>query len=320
MEESLKYFLKSKKLIDFAENLIRNGIKQAYLFSSDDKEKKYAFCKILSLVLCCKNKNLCLNCDACKKILNGNSVDLFVYPKNDAIVVEDIKEIVDSSLILPLENDYKIYILNDFDGANIASQNKFLKTLEEPPKNVVFLLNATKSDMVFDTIKSRCEKIFIPNFNEEELQNLIEQNNVEFNINCFENCDFEFGIYLSLLNSDFSQIFDFCLNMLKNMKSSSDILTYSSQILKFKNLENFFKAMLKIFRDLQRSKIDEYMIENESKKEEILILSNDFSKKAIDEVIKNLILANKELNFNTNVSLVVDCLLISVLEEKHKWN
>lgn len=320
MEESLNYFLKSEELINFAENIVRRGLKQAYLFSSADKEKNYAFCKILSMLVSCKNKNLCLQCDACQKILNNNSVDLFVYPKNNAIMVDDIKEIVDSSLILPLENEFKIYILNDFDSANIASQNKFLKTLEEPPRNVIFLLNTTKSDMVLDTIKSRCEKIVIPSFDENELKDLLEKNNIEQKSVILENCNNEFGQYVELLNKNFDETFEFCLNMLKNMKSSSDILTYSCQILKFKDLENFFIAMLKIFKDLQRSKIDENMIENKTKKAEILQISQDFSKKALDEIIKNLILANKELNFNTTVSLVIDCLLIDVLEEKHKWN
>ncbi len=126
--ENLKYFLKSKTLVEFLTKIRNNGIKQAYLFSSLDKDKNYASCIILSLILNCKN-NLCLNCPSCTKIINDNSVDLLVYPKSKTILVDDIEEIIETCNILPLENDYKIYILNNFDEANITSQNKFLKTL-----------------------------------------------------------------------------------------------------------------------------------------------------------------------------------------------
>lgn len=320
MEENLNYFFKSKKLFDFAKKIVDGGLKQAYLFSSSDKDKNFAFCKMLSLILCCKNKNMCLECDSCKKILSNNCVDFFVYPRDKAIVVDDIKEIIDSCYILPLENDYKIYVLNNFDEANIASQNKFLKTLEEPPQKVIFLLTTTKIDMVLDTIKSRCEKIALPKFEEDEFKELLEELNIEFSQSAFENCDNELGTYLMLLDSNFEETFDFCLNMLRNMKNSSEILNYDYKVLKIKNLENFFKAMLSILIDVNISKFDVKKIKNKSKQKEIELLSDDFGKKTLDEIIKNLINANKELSFNTNLNLVIDCVLIDILEEKHKWN
>lgn len=320
MENSVNYFLKSKKLIEFAKDIAKNGLKQAYLFSSNDKFKNFAFCKILGLVLSCKNQNMCLSCSSCQKILDDNCLDFIVYPKEKSIVVEDVKEIIESSYVLPLENEYKIYVLNNFEEANDASQNKFLKTLEEPPKNVIFLLNTTNSDMILNTIKSRCEKIVLPKFDEDEFKELLRQNNLDFISSVFENCDNELGNYILLLESNFCEDFDFCFEMLKNMKTSSDILKYSSKILKMKNHENFFKALLSILTDCEITKIDENRIKNKSRKEDINLLSQDFSQKAIDEIIKNLIKANKELKFNTSLNLVVDCLLIDILEEKHKWN
>lgn len=320
MEDRTSCFLKSKTLTCFAKKIVENGLKQAYLFSSDDSSKNYAFCKILSMFSMCKNKNMCLNCDVCKKILNDNSVDLLVYPKSNAIVVDDIKEIVENAYVLPLENEFKIFILNDFDLANSASQNKFLKTLEEPPQNVIFLLNTTKSDMILNTIKSRCEKIILPKFSTDEFIELLKQNNVEIKCSVVENSDNEFGNYISLLNSDFEQMLNFCIDMLENMKSSSEILNYSSKILKFKDLEYFFKAMLSVLMDINVAKIDAKNITNKSKEIEICRLCEMFSKKSVDEILKNLINANKELSFNTNVNLVVDCILIDILEEKHKWN
>ncbi|MGN1208325.1 MAG: DNA polymerase III subunit delta' C-terminal domain-containing protein [Christensenellales bacterium] len=320
MESEIKYFLKSKKLMEFAKSLVQKGLKQAYLFTSQDKTKNYAFCKILSLFALCRNKSACLCCDACKKVLDENCLDFFVYPKDKSIVVDDIKEIIESCYVLPLENECKIYVLNRFDEANVSVQNKFLKTLEEPPQNVIFLLNATKSDMVLETIKSRCEKIVIPSFDELELKTLLEENNIEVNQTILENCELEFGNYVNMQSCDFEKDFEFCLSVLTNMKSSSDILKFSSQILKMKNLENFFKAMLSIFRDILVFKTQESKINNKSHSEAIETLSQDFSQKAVCEIINNLIASNKELSFNGAVNLIIDCILIDILEEKHKWN
>lgn len=320
--EYINYFLKSKSLIEFLNGLKNNGLKQAYLFSSNDKLENYASCEILSLLINCKN-NLCLTCDSCIKILSGNSIDLKIYPKNkeNNILVEDIEEIIDSCYVLPFENEYKIYILNDFDKATISSQNKFLKTLEEPPKSVIFLLNSQKPEMILDTIKSRCEKIILPPLKKEEIKDIIITNNIKFDEISLQNCENEIGNYLTLTNTNFSNIFEFCLDMLKNMNLSSEILFYASQILKDKaNLENYFKSLIIIFNDVLRVKYNENQIKNKSKLKDIILLSQKFSEKAVNEILLNIIKYNKALSFNTNENLVVDALLINILEEKHKWN
>lgn len=318
--ESFNYFLKSETLINYLTKLKNNGLKQAYLFSSVDKQKNYASCKILSLLINCKN-NLDLTCDNCKKILDNNCVDLLNYPKNKAIVVEDIEEIINSAYILPLENEYKIYILNDFDEANLTSQNKFLKTLEEPPKNVIFMLNSTKTEMVLDTIKSRCEKIILPSLEKTEIEKILTANNVDLDNTVLDNSNGELGVYLQLSNTNFAKTFDYCINLLLNMKSSSDLLEYSTKIIKDKNnLENYFISLLSIFNDILVVKYDETKINNISNIDKIKTLSNSFSEKAVNEIIKNLIQSNKELSFNTNENLVIDTVLINILEEKHKWN
>lgn len=318
--ENLKYFLKSKTLLKFLNDLKNKGLKQAYLFSSGDKQKNYYASIILSLLINCKN-NLCLNCSNCLKILNGTSVDLFVYPKNKAIIVDDIEEIIESSLVLPLESEYKIYILNNFDEANISSQNKFLKTLEEPPKNVIFLLNSSKPEIILDTIKSRCTKISLPEIKKNELQDIISSFEKNLDITCLENCNNEIGNYFSLVERNFSNTFNFCLNLLKNMKNSSEILEFSSKIIKDrKNLEDYFLSFTSIFNDALIIKYNEEDIFNKSVVNEIKLISENFSEKAINEILKKIIECNKYLLFNTNENLVIDYLLICILEEKFKWN
>ncbi len=321
MDKMTNYFLKSEKLVSFLKNIAQKGLKQAYLFSSTDKTKNYASCEILAMLACCQTKSACMTCSCCQKIFNNNSVDYFIYPRKDSILVEDIEEIISSCYILPLENEFKIYVLNDFDKANVASQNKFLKTLEEPPKNVIFLLNTTKTDMILSTIKSRCEKIILPSFSENDFLELLEKNNICVDETILECSGNNFGTYLNFLSADFSETFDYCLEIVSKMKQSSDVLTYSSKIAKDKaNLENYFRALLIIFENMLLAKTSEDKIILKSKKKEILTLCTDFSERASVEILNDLILSNKQLNFNTNENLVIDCMLIDILKEKHEWN
>lgn len=322
MDKYLNYFSKCNSLIDFLQNLKNIGLKHAYLFHSIDEMKNINSCKLFSLIANCENENKpCFTCKNCIKILNNNSLDVFVYPKNKNIVVEDIKEIVDSCYIMPAEFNKKIYILNNFDEANIASQNKFLKTLEEPPKNVIFLLNAKNLSKVLDTIKSRCETIILPQISFKELENVISNSDLELNKIIEENCENELGNYLLLAEKSLDKTFEFCLNMLKNLNQSSQILEYSSKIVKDKeNLFNYSYSLIFIFRDLLVAKFNENLIKNQSLKLEILTLSKNFNYNAIINILENLLNANKELSFNTNEVLIIDNILINILEEKYKWS
>lgn len=317
--EQLELFLESKTLVNFLINLREKGIKQAYIFSSTDKNKNQASCDIFSLIVSCEGENVpCLNCANCKRILGNNHIDIYHFPKGKSIVVEDIENIIDSCYVLPAENKYKIYILNDFEFANISSQNKFLKTLENPPKDVIFLINTSNLELILDTIKSRCEIINLPRLTSSEIKNILQKENIKVDDFLLEKAAGEIGKYCNLLSNKFKDQYDFCVKMLENMNSSSEILLYSSEILKNKQLENFIVALTLLFEDLLVLKLcPNRSIQSDNK---LLEISNKFSKRAIDEILKNLLKSNNELFYNTNENLIVDTILINILEEKYKWN
>ena len=321
MDKLLNYFSKCSSLVSFLQTLKDRGLKHAYLFSSTDEIKNHTSSLLFSLLINCESENKpCFSCKNCLKILNNNSLDVFVYPKNKAIVVEDIKDIIETCYVASAEFEKKIYILNNFDEANIISQNKFLKTLEEPPQNVVFLLNCKNLSKVLDTIKSRCEVISLPQIPLCEIENAIKNTDIELNKIIEENCDNELGNYLLLNDKKIDKTFEFCINLLTNLNTSSEILKYSSEILKDKeNLFNYFYAFYNIFRDMLVAKVNLNLVKNQSLKSEILILCENFNYNSIS-ILENLIDLNKSLSFNTNETLIIDNILINILEEKYKWN
>lgn len=321
MDKYLTYFAKVNSLMSFLKDLKNRGLKQAYLFNSYDRLKNLSTTKLFALMINCEEKNApCFSCPNCKKILSNNSLDVFTYPKSKGIVVEDIKEIIDSCYVSPADFKYKIYILNDFENANIASQNKFLKTLEEPPKDVIFLINTTNLSKVLDTIKSRTLIINIPTINSTELNQVVENTDLTINEIIKENSDNELGNFITLTEKQVDKTFEFCVDLLLNLNSSKDLLFYSSSIVKDKeNLYNYFFALLSLFRDMLVMKIDPNKINNISLRKDIEKLSSKYSYKAICEILNKLISSNKELSYNTSETLVIDNILINILEERFKW-
>ncbi len=84
--------------------------------------------------------------------------------------VEDAELVIEESLLKPVEQDKKLFVISDFSQANSASQNKLLKMLEEPPENVFFLLGATNEFSILSTVLSRVEKLEILPFSEKEIE------------------------------------------------------------------------------------------------------------------------------------------------------
>lgn len=104
-----------------------------------------------------------------KLVKNCAFVDLKVYPKKEKLSVDDAVEILQDCVLEPVEADKKIYVINGFETASALFQNKLLKVLEEPPKNVYFLLGARTTASVLDTVLSRVNKLEIAPFSPEQI-------------------------------------------------------------------------------------------------------------------------------------------------------
>ncbi len=104
------------------------------------------------------------------RIDNGTFTDCRVYPESGKkFLVDDAELLSEECYLMPVESDKKVIIVTDFAEANVASQNKLLKLLEEPPFGVVFLLGATSVFSVLPTVLSRVSKLEIPPFPEREV-------------------------------------------------------------------------------------------------------------------------------------------------------
>lgn len=136
-------------------------ISHAYLFTGPRGTGKTSTARILAKSLNCVNGPTitpCEECESCKAIINTVPIDVIEIDAASNRSVEDAHNILEKVQYAPVNGKYKIYIIDEVHMLTTQAFNALLKTLEEPPKNVVFILATTESHKVLDTIKSRCQR------------------------------------------------------------------------------------------------------------------------------------------------------------------
>ena len=136
-------------------------ISHAYLFTGPRGTGKTSTARILAKSLNCKNGptvHPCGECESCKDITNSIPIDVIEIDAASNRKVEDAQSILEKVQYVPVNGKYKIYIIDEVHMLTNHAFNALLKTLEEPPENVIFILATTEVHKVLDTIKSRCQR------------------------------------------------------------------------------------------------------------------------------------------------------------------
>lgn len=139
----------------------QNKISHAYLFTGPRGTGKTSTARILAKSLNCVNGPTvtpCEECESCKSITNTIPIDVIELDAASNRSVDDARDILEKVNYAPVQGKYKIYIIDEVHMLTKEAFNALLKTLEEPPKNVIFILATTESHKVLDTIKSRCQR------------------------------------------------------------------------------------------------------------------------------------------------------------------
>lgn len=170
---------------------IRNQIKSnrighAYLFCGTRGTGKTTIAKIFAKAVNCEHPNEgspCGQCPSCKAVAEGNSLNVIEIDAASNNGVDNIREIRDEVTYAPTEGRYKVYIIDEVHMLSIGAFNALLKTLEEPPSYVIFVLATTEAHKIPVTILSRCQRYDFHRISidviSERLQELLEQEQVQ---------------------------------------------------------------------------------------------------------------------------------------------
>jgi DNA polymerase-3 subunit delta' len=147
-----------KEVIDQLKMAIKNNeLSHAYLFLGSEGVGKQATAKVFASVVNCP-KGGCGECPICLKIQHDLHPDVvFVEPEGNFFTIEQVRELQHEVDLKPFEAQMKVYILDDVDKMTAEAANALLKTLEEPPLNVLFILLTPNLDGILPTVVSRCQ-------------------------------------------------------------------------------------------------------------------------------------------------------------------
>ena len=143
--------------------LTSNRIAPAYLFSGPRGTGKTSSARILARSLNCLNSDgptpePCGNCELCTTIASGTALDVIEIDAASNTGVDNIRELIERSRFAPVQARWKVYVVDECHMLSTAAFNALLKTLEEPPPQVVFVLATTDPQRVLPTILSRCQR------------------------------------------------------------------------------------------------------------------------------------------------------------------
>src|SRR5438132_479837 len=172
---------------------LKNAIEQGrtahgYIFSGHRGIGKTTVARILAMALNCRSSDKpvpepCGVCDSCTEIRAGNAVDVIEIDAATNRGIDEIRELREAARYRPARDRFKIYILDEAHQITDAAFNALLKTLEEPPSHVVFMLATTQPEDIPQTIRSRCQHFSFRAVRFEEivgqLKDLIGRENIE---------------------------------------------------------------------------------------------------------------------------------------------
>ena len=166
--------------------IIAGRVGHAYLFCGSRGTGKTTSAKILARAVNCLNQQEgepCNECEICKEILSGSLTDVIEMDAASNNGVDDIREIRDAVNFLPTKAKYRVYIIDEVHMLSTGAFNALLKTLEEPPEHVKFILATTEPQKLPATILSRCQRFDYKKISEDNvikrLKIICEESNIK---------------------------------------------------------------------------------------------------------------------------------------------
>ena len=177
--------------ITLKQALLTKKIAPAYLFNGPRGTGKTSSARIFAKSLNCQAFDQptitpCCKCDLCRQITDGSALDIIEIDAASNTGVENIREIIERARFAPTQARWKVYVIDECHMLSTAASNALLKTIEEPPSRVVFILATTNPERVLNTIKSRCQKFdfrrISPNDIFQHLSEIAEKESIEYEV------------------------------------------------------------------------------------------------------------------------------------------
>ena len=297
-----------------SKSIKNDKLSHAHILVGEDGIGKSVLAKNIGLMILGKNED-------------RQYVDLLEWQidKNKSTIgVNSIRTLIEEINKKPYEGDKKVIIIYNAHKMTVQAQNAFLKTIEEPPKNVTILLLCENLGVILDTIKSRCQIHKLKNLNEDEMNKFLRKNYADLPIDQIKVIlSFSDGIpgkaEKFIQDNNFQDIRNITLEILikLNKTKTDELIKYEKKLSNQKdNFEEILTAFLSYIRDtiIYKEIGEENLIINIDKILSIKELANIFSFNKLNGII-NIINATREnLDRNVNPALAFEVMLFKMQE------
>ncbi len=328
--------------------ILENRIAHAYLFTGTRGTGKTSTAKILSRAINCQNSengNPCNKCDICTGIINETIMDIIEIDAASNTGVDNIRSIIEQVQYTPTVAKYKVYIIDEVHMLSQGAFNALLKTLEEPPNHVVFILATTEVHKIPATILSRCQrfdfKTISVNDISSRIKNILNGEGISANDDAID--------YVAYLANgsmrDSLSILDQCLAFKKDNLTYDDVINilgtlddltlykiaefiaksdtkgaieeFFSLVDSGKNIDDFAASLLDAFTKIMISNVSGGKINhsvNKTRNELVFDIAKMFSHEKIMfciEILNDLVV---NLKFSKNANVLIEAAIIKMCE------
>lgn len=329
----------------FGHGLGNNTLAHAYLFVGPEHIGKMALALEVAMALNCQGAPPpCHECPACKKIAAGNHTDVLVIrltqgddsedngeaTGNEAtkISIDQIKDIQHSASLPPFEGKQRVYIIEGAEQLSIEAANRLLKTLEEPPDQVTFILITVNEKLLLTTVVSRCQRIeFQPMPIEEEAGALVKKLGIDperakllaalsrgcpgwaliaaGDENVLEERNFKLNRIFSIISGNSEERFAYAAQLAsgfsQNRKAVYDILNM---------WEDYWRDMMLVKTGCP------HLIINIDRKDEIIKTAGNYNLVKIRDYIKSTQAVGRQLKQNVNSRLALEVWMLDIPKQE----
>lgn len=315
-------------IIDLLQNSIyNNSVNHLYIIDGDKKCGKTLLAKTFAKTLLCEKEgvNPCNKCSSCLSFDSDNNPDIFyITPRDKKSIGADIvrEEITENALIRPFKYKYKIYIVEDFNLFTVQAQNAFLKTLEEPPSYVKFLLMTHDYTNLLETILSRSVVLKMTPLKKQYVEQYLKNNYTDIDIDLYASiANGNIGRAISLIeNDDYLIERNNSLDTIKNLITLDivDSINLYDTFSDYKNdISHYLSYFLYFYRDILIYKVtkNENTVIQKDKLHDIIAIEKSFSETNLLKKIDFLNDSIKKLQHNTNPALTIETLMLKLKEK-----
>ena len=293
----------------------------AYLLFSDDAFFRKIFLKAAAKRIF--SKNVSSENAICQGIEDGSYLDAIFFDGAE-MKVKETAALIEKAGMQPLYGDRKVFCIDNADKLNAQSQNKLLKTYEEPPAYLTVIMASSNESGILQTIKSRAKKIYADGFTVKETTELLISEGFPKNqaLVAASLGDGNMERAASFLSDEkYVKLYDACFEMLLSLENSTMIVDYLYGELFTKDnaaltsdiLESIFSDVLKVACNVGLP------LANSGREFDVKQIASKFNPQSAQEALFALNEGRKKLNFNVSSVRSAEGVLFDILEARYKW-